>query len=90
VIFDQRFDFRLQHRRQELLSSVQETAAAADDKKASDDAASAVGEVAVELVAMMRRAGAKQRDNLQRKKAKAELKRLRQQYTQLVVDKASN
>lgn len=51
------------------------------------DAASAAGEVAVELVAMMKRAGAAQRDQMQKRHAKQILKSLQKKYADLVAAK---
>ena len=81
---------RLRHHREEILSVANASAAAAAAKDGMADVASAVGDVAVELVAMMRRAGAAQRDKMQRKKAKEMLKALQKQYTKLVAAKVSS
>ena len=65
-----------------MLSIAADRADAVTD--AVSDAASAVGDVAVELVAMMKRAGAAQRDQMQKRRTKQILKSLQKKYAELV------
>ena len=76
---------RLTHHRKDMLEEAHARAQAMVSSFA--DVAETVGDMGMELVALLKKASAKQRDQVQRKRAKAEFKAAYAKYTKLVYAK---